>query len=281
MIRGRKGSVLVGIIMGFLAAGAFTSLAANSQPGAQKTGEGTAAEAPKAADSGQRGGAGPGEAGRAEGEPGEEKAAADAGQWAAERNSMAIAAYNRLLADREKDEDGSFYLLDINQDGVEELLYSRAPGGYMGYLEIYAYSNGSLVSDDIWYSIGSITYKTNEKALLVESSMQSEFKKSVFTFDGASLNHDYAAFSRLFEISPTEDLLPYGEFRIRMLRYDGGNTYTDEGARRSYENYVDEWNAMQQLAMNYHCWQEEEGDITDIMLQGTENTARNRRDFLR
>lgn len=190
------------------------------------------------------------------------------------------AAFYDLLADREKEEEGSFYLLDLNQDGVDELLYSRSPMGYMGYLEIYAYSGDSLVSDDIWHNISSITYRANEKALLVESLMWSDCKKSVLTFDGSSLKHEYGSFSLMYEFSPEEALVSYSDFRSRMLKYDGVKSWSGQHMAEIYQSYVNEWNSMQHLEETYHCSQESEEDVKNILFEGVENTPANREEFL-
>ena len=106
------------------------------------------------------------------------------------QNNTVKEAFNEYIAQNLDNSDypyGQPVFYDINQDGIEELIFEYA-GGARGAAEIFAYKNNKVVRLKKFSSFSSIRKNPSDKSIIViESSGASDFAMSTYKMRGKKL----------------------------------------------------------------------------------------------
>lgn len=190
-------------------------------------------------------------------------------------------AYMNFLAGMDQDW-GEFACLDVDQDGVEELLYSR--DGFGNYLSMYVYQNGQVVTvlEDVKHE--GCYYDKEHRGIRTESANHGVWHEAICYFNGTKWEWDGGGFNfnRWPEsISAEEPLLSFDEFNSRMeeriAQGDYFQSYTLERSMEdNYQDYVNEWESMNTFWNKYQIHDSQ----NKIQIPAMENNAANRAKLL-
>lgn len=190
----------------------------------------------------------------------------------AQENKKAKEAYKKLLENENADQ-GWFCLLDINQDGIDELLASV----FWPTTTIYTYQDGQVKEIETVRNEG-YRYDRKNKRLLAGYANGGVENRSVHFYDGTQWVSDYAGWY-CDHWEETESLLSYNDFyqEMRTERPWVYENITDKELEyQSYKNAWYEWNT---FIEKYGEWIDIEYDEEDIV--NVENTPANRAALLR
>lgn len=194
-------------------------------------------------------------------------------------SQKAKAAYKKIL---EEKQGGEFALLDINQDGVEELLYGDP---WLGSLPIlYVYQNGEVQQLPVWEggNPDGISYYPDIQTLIIDKFTQGFYEIEAFFYDAGAWRTEDAFWShdqwggRLWE----DPQLSYSEFYDMVAQsIDEGLWYwkeedlEDQKLAEYYQKYIGQRDQMIAFEQKFRTLDDPYGNHS---LDSYENNAENR-----
>ena len=186
-------------------------------------------------------------------------------------NRKAKEAYKGVLEGEHMD-GGYFHLLDINQDGIEEMLFNLSP-----WTTIYTYQDGQVEEIDTIRNDGYI-YDRKNKRILSNYINHGVENYCAHFHDGTRWVCDSAIWYYQQWGDFTESPLSYNDFYQEM---QAKRPWSYEGVADKedvYQTYRDSWQEMDTFNKTYKIWGEVESDDSDTA--SVENTPANREALL-
>ncbi len=187
-----------------------------------------------------------------------------------QENKRAKEAYKKVLEG--ENINGYFCLLDINQDGVEEMISSS------WQTVIYAYQNGQVMEIGTTRDEGRIYDKKN-KRLIINYAHYGIENRIAYFYDGTQWIEDSANWYNDHWGDFSRHLLSYDAF-YQEMRIERASVYKDITDKESeYQSYKDSWEEWNAFIEKYGDWEDIEHDDRDT--ENVENTPANREALLR
>lgn len=200
-------------------------------------------------------------------------------------NRQAKAAYKRFLEQKEQQANSNgyggskdhFHILDINQDGLDEMLYW--PGPVEFDLEIYAFYGGKVVNVGQEGRYEGIWYDRVNQGMRFDIAHGGNYTEWISRFNGTEWVRDVAGYSYdRWDADAQDPLLSFAEF-CQMMKtkrpeiYGNGETMEEE-----YLMYKTDWEEINAFDQRYANGLPDESGYGDDAgrIGGTENNQENR-----
>ncbi|MCI8951257.1 MAG: hypothetical protein HFG49_14685 [Lachnospiraceae bacterium] len=198
-------------------------------------------------------------------------------------NRKAKAAYKQFLEQEEQravsngnnNLKGMFHILDINQDGLDELLYCELP--YFGFgLDIYTFYGGKMTKVSEEGKNEGLWYDRINKGLQFNVANNGYYSKWITYFNGTEWVTDSASYDyNDWIVGYDEPFLLFTEFCQLMITERPDMYGNGENMEEKYLGYKTDWEEMnafeQRYANGLAGYQDDAGWI-----EGTENNRENR-----
>lgn len=207
-------------------------------------------------------------------------------------NRQAKAAYKAFLEKQEQDfienkwyDPGTFFILDINQDGIDELLWWDGPwgGGGSAGPAIYAFYDGKVSQVGEGGRMDGMSYSRENKALMFDLATHGNWSEWAVYFNGTAWAEDsaYYCYDR-WVVGPEDPLLSFVDF-CQMIKQERPDIYgSGENMEEEYRSYQSDWQEMNAFHVK---WGGDSGESTGLLadagyIEASENNQANRSQVL-